>query len=65
MAQHYTLNTVEAAAFCRKCGKETMYKVEGRRLSYCMACMAKPLPQKKPEPAKQMTIEEVYGGKPV
>jgi hypothetical protein len=41
MTQHYTLNTVEVAAWCSKCGKETPHRVAHRRLQYCLSCYDK------------------------
>ncbi|HEV2133770.1 MAG TPA: hypothetical protein VGR47_05860 [Terracidiphilus sp.] len=38
--QHYTRNTVEAAAWCRKCGRETMHRVDGVKLGPCVVCLA-------------------------
>lgn len=39
MAEHYTKNTAEATAWCKKCSDFTQHAVTGGRLSYCMACM--------------------------
>jgi len=42
---HFTRNTVEASAWCVKCGKETMHRVDcdaqQGRLGPCLVCMAK------------------------
>jgi hypothetical protein len=41
MPEHYTLSTVEASAWCNKCGKNTPHRVAGRKLSYCIPCFDK------------------------
>lgn len=41
MGQHYTLATVEASAWCKKCGKNTPHRVAERRLQYCIPCWAR------------------------
>jgi len=45
MKQHFTRNTVEASAWCLKCGKQTMHRVDRDdmqgRLGPCLVCMAK------------------------
>jgi|HubBroStandDraft_4_1064222.scaffolds.fasta_scaffold1297722_1 hypothetical protein len=38
MTQHYTTNTVEASAWCKKCAKNTPHRVADRRLQYCLPC---------------------------
>jgi hypothetical protein len=40
MTQHYTRNTVEAEAWCRKCSKFTMHRIDGVKLGPCLKCMA-------------------------
>lgn len=40
MAEHYTKNTVQASAYCRPCGKFTMHRVDGGRVSACLTCIA-------------------------
>jgi hypothetical protein len=56
MGQHYTLNTVETAAWCTKCGRETPHHVAERRLQYCKVCMDKPkeAPAPRPEPQPKL-----------
>lgn len=39
--QHYTRGTVEASAWCRKCGKPTMHLVFGVKLGSCKKCISK------------------------
>jgi ribosomal protein L44E len=39
MAEHYTLLTKEASAWCAKCRKNTMHTVSGHRKGSCIACM--------------------------
>lgn len=41
MAQHFTRNTVAAQAWCPKCAKQTMHRVDDRRIGPCQECMAK------------------------
>lgn len=41
MAEHYTLATVEVSAWCAKCRKNTMHRVDGRRKGPCKVCMEK------------------------
>lgn len=41
MSQHYTKNTVEAAAWCNTCNKSTAHAVSDGRLSYCVPCFSK------------------------
>jgi hypothetical protein len=53
MSQHYTRNTVSAAAWCNKCGKETEHTVSDRRLGYCVPCYNKPIPAAAPKPAPE------------
>lgn len=37
--QHYPRGTVEASAWCRKCGKETPHRVDPPRLGPCLVCL--------------------------
>ena len=39
--QHYTRNTVEASAWCKKCGKATPHRVDGVKLGACIPCLDK------------------------
>lgn len=41
MAEHYTRNTVSATAWCSKCQKRTMHRVDDRRISICLECADK------------------------
>ncbi len=41
MAQHFTRNTVSAQAYCPKCGKQTMHRVDDRRIGPCLECIAR------------------------
>lgn len=34
--EHYTKNTLEATAHCKKCGKPTQHRVDGGRLGPCL-----------------------------
>lgn len=67
MPQHYTLNTVEVAKWCNRCGKETPHHVAARRAQYCKPCMERAdavkaaAPPEPPPPAEQI---DLFGGKP-
>ena len=39
MAQHYTRNTVSAAAWCPKCQANTQHSVHDRRIGSCLVCL--------------------------
>lgn len=41
MPEHYTKDTVQAAAYCKPCCKQTMHRIDDGRLGPCMECMAK------------------------
>lgn len=41
MSQHYTRATVEASAWCKKCGKPTMHRIDDRRAGPCLVCLEK------------------------
>lgn len=41
MPEHYTKDTVQAAARCNPCGKQTMHRIDDGRLGPCLECMAK------------------------
>jgi ribosomal protein L44E len=41
MTQHFTRNTVSAAAYCPKCKKETQHRVDGVRKGPCLECIAR------------------------
>jgi hypothetical protein len=49
MRNFYTKNTVEAPNWCRKCGRETQWKIDDGRPTYCMVCHDKYEPPKEPE----------------
>lgn len=44
MKHHFTKNTVEASAWCLKCGRATMHRVDRdqmqARLGPCLVCVA-------------------------
>ena len=44
MSQHYTRNTVSAAAWCPRCRKQTQHRIDDRRIGPCLDCLARPLP---------------------
>ena len=51
MAEHYTLLTQEVSAWCAKCHKATMHRVDGRRKGSCKVCMERLENAPKPAPA--------------
>jgi len=40
MAEHYTLNTVSATAWCGRCNKQTMHSVADHKIGGCLECIA-------------------------
>lgn len=36
MSEHYTKNTLEVTAYCKRCGKNTQHRVDGGRKGPCM-----------------------------
>lgn len=36
MAEHYTRNTVKVLAYCPTCNRQTMHRVDDRRLGCCL-----------------------------
>lgn len=51
MPEHYTRNTESALAWCNKCQRSTMHRVDGVKLGPCLEHEAavKPPKKKKPE----------------
>jgi hypothetical protein len=41
MSFHYTKNTVEASAWCLRCNRVTMHRVDQGRIGPCLECCAK------------------------
>lgn len=41
MSEHYTRNTVSAACYCAKCGKQTQHRIDGVRKGPCLECIAR------------------------
>jgi ribosomal protein L37AE/L43A len=41
MSEHYTRLTVSASHWCPKCNRQTMHRVDDRRISSCLDCIAK------------------------
>lgn len=39
--QHYTRNTVEASAWCDKCGRNTPHRIDGVKKGPCLTCLGK------------------------
>lgn len=39
MTEHYTRNTVSVSAWCPKCQKQTMHRVDAGHLGPCLPCM--------------------------
>jgi hypothetical protein len=46
--QHYTRNTVSAAAWCPKCRAQTQHRIDDRRVGPCLDCLNRPLPEPVP-----------------
>jgi hypothetical protein len=42
MRHFYTKSTVEASNWCSKCGRETQWKIDGGRPTYCIPCYNDP-----------------------
>ena len=53
MAEHYLRGTVEASAWCSKCRRETMHRIDGVKKGPCKVCMAKLEAQPRPKPPAQ------------
>jgi hypothetical protein len=53
MSEHYPKNTISAAVWCNKCGKETEHRIDDGRRGPCLVCMAKPVEARKPQAAVQ------------
>jgi ribosomal protein L37E len=56
--QHYTRNTVEADAWCNRCGRRTMHRVDGVKLGPCLACTEKLETQHQEKQHQQEDYEE-------
>ncbi len=41
MTERFTRNTIEASAWCGKCGKRTPHRIDDRRVGPCLVCIAK------------------------
>jgi len=39
MKEHYTRNTLEVQAYCKKCGKQTFHRVDDRIKGPCLECI--------------------------
>lgn len=57
MAQHFTRNTVAAQAWCAKCNKQTMHRVDDRRIGPCLECMAELERQHQKQATQKPVIE--------
>jgi hypothetical protein len=53
MTQHYTRNTVSAAAWCPKCRAQTQHRIDDRRVGPCLVCLEKPIPAIPPKPVPE------------
>jgi hypothetical protein len=42
VSEHYTKNTIEASAWCDRCHRATMHRVDNGRRGPCLECMARP-----------------------
>jgi hypothetical protein len=56
MAQHFTRNTVAAQAWCLKCNKQTMHRIDDRRIGPCMECIAEL--ERKHDAGKKESVKE-------
>lgn len=67
MTQHYSRNTVEASAWCKVCGKDTMHRIDGVKLGPCLTCIQRlelqsSLPgMESPKEPEQLTLIARYG----
>ena len=41
MTQHYSRNTVEVSAWCKRCARMTMHRVYDVKLGPCLVCQAR------------------------
>lgn len=55
MAEHYTKLTTEASAWCNRCAKSTMHRVDNGRRGPCLDCLKKLDQVKAAPPAPQQT----------
>lgn len=39
MTEHYTHNTVSVSAYCKKCGRQTMHRVDAGQRGPCLRCI--------------------------
>ena len=64
MTQHYTRNTVEASAWCKRCNKPTMHRIDGVKLGPCLKCMDRHEAPGKIEPRSEPAEEQLslFGG---
>ncbi len=56
MPHHFTKDTTEAAIFCNKCMKETMWRIADGRRQWCIACYEK---QQSPEKKKEEPPQDI------
>lgn len=54
--QHYTRNTVSAAAWCAKCKSRTPHRIDDRRVGPCLVCIAR-LEGEAPAEPKREAVE--------
>jgi hypothetical protein len=66
MPEHYSRNTVEASVWCKKCGENTMHRVDQDaqqgRLGPCLKCIDKlqeTMPFVPKEPKQLTMLDEV------
>ena len=64
MTEHFTRNTVSAAFYCSKCGKQTQHRIDDGRKGPCLDCIAKLEARHqaellKPRPAEQGSLFHV------
>jgi len=62
MTQHYTRNTISAAAWCNRCEKQTQHRIDDRRVGPCLDCIAKlEAAAEKPKPRTEPTQGSLWG----
>ena len=68
MPEHYTKNTLECTAWCKRCGRMTQHRVDGGRRGPCLEHDAPELSQEQIRRRKQEEKERqqpgLFGSKP-
>lgn len=60
MAEHYPRNTVEASAWCLKCQKSTMHRIDGVRKGPCIPCTERLEAEHKAAPAPPAEQKKLF-----